>query len=95
MLAARSHKFATKNLVSHLGSKRYTGYKCASFCPGQGKQNKLHYRRLTRLLAATTFLLGGVLCLGSWSQGDAIFSSLLWLTLPLVTRKFYRCFVSL
>lgn len=77
MLAVRSNKFATKNPVSHIGSKRYTSYNRASFRPGQGKQNKPHSRRLTRLLAATKFLLGGVLCLESWSQGDAVFFSLL------------------
>lgn len=76
MFATRSNKFATKNLVSHLGSKKYTGYNRASFCTGQGKQNKTRSRRLTELLDATTFLLGGVLCLESWFQGDAVFFSL-------------------
>lgn len=76
MLAEWSNKFATKSLVSHLGSNRYTGYNRASFCTGQGKQNKTHSRRLTRLLAATTFLRDGVLYLESWFQGDAGFFSL-------------------
>lgn len=75
MPAVWSNKFATKNLISHIGRKRYNGYNCASFRPGQGKQNKAHSRQLTILLAATTFILGGVLYKNLGSR-ETLFSSL-------------------
>lgn len=75
MFAAWSNKFATKNLVSHLGSKRYTGCNRASFRTGKGKQNKTRFWRLTRLLAATTFLWVEC-CIWNLGIREMLFSSL-------------------